>query len=91
MSVKVYTEIGQAGIAEGADRPGLMEYGYGQYVNAFVYDTELAVPEQGIDGSCGMYATERVAFDADAETISKARRRARDRARYRYLRDKENI
>jgi hypothetical protein len=84
MAVKTYTRIQKTGIAEGTD-PTMMAYGYGLYVNAFVVDTDFEVPEAGIDGEQGIYATECIPFDADKDRISRARRRVRQNARNRYL------
>ena len=86
--VHTFTKIEKRGISEG--NPGMMEYGYGQYVNAYVQDHDFYFPSEGLNGVMGMYATERVPFDADQERISKARKLARDRARQRYLREKAN-
>ena len=89
--IKVYTKVEDRGISEFQPASGAsLEWGYGQYVNAYIIDTEWACPE--IEGAeeMGMYATERVPFDADQERISKARKLARDRARQRYLREKAN-
>ena len=90
MAIKIYTKIQEQGIAEGHPQSGMMEYGYGQYVNAFVIDTEFQI-DGADDGNMGMYATERVSFDASDEQISRARRRARDRARGRYRRERAAI
>ena len=91
MTVKTYTKIQGLGIAEWHPQKGMMEHGYGLYVNAYVVDTEFDMPELEADASMGMYATERVPFDASAATISKARKRARERARARYIREKESV
>jgi len=88
MAFKVYTKIQECGIAEDHPESGMMEYGYGKYVNAFIVDAEWIFPGIiGADGEMGMYATERISRDASQATISKARRRARERARYRYARE----
>ena len=86
--VHTFTKVEKWGISEG--NPGLREWGYGQYINAYVQDHDFYLPSAGQDGVMGVYATERVAFDADQATISKARKLARDRARQRYLREKES-
>lgn len=89
MTITVYTKIQQQGIAEGHPDKGMMEYGYGQYVNAYVTDDDFSIPGDPWNrGMQGLYATERVPLDADQATISRARKRARERARARYLRAK---
>lgn len=89
MSISVHTLIQQQGIAEGHQDRGMMEYGYGLYVNAYVTDDELSIPgDPWNNGQMGLYATERVPFYASQEQITKARKLARDRARQRYLREK---
>lgn len=86
MAISIHTEIEKQGLI---DPPlegdsATMEWGYGLYVNAYVYDSLFAVP--GIsDGGLGIYATERIPFDHDQATLSRARKRARERARHRYL------
>ena len=88
MAFKVYTKIQECGIAEDEPKGGAtMEYGYGKYVNAYILDEDWAIPEIKDSGEMGMYATERISRDASQATISKARRRARERARYRYARE----
>jgi len=79
-AIKTYTRI---------EKDNRQEFGYGLYVNAYVVDTDLAVPEAGIDGECGLYASECVPFDADDARISRARRRVRQNARRRYEREQE--
>jgi hypothetical protein len=86
MTIKVYTKLQEQGISEG--NPGMMEYGYGLYVNAFVIDTDFENEDLGLSGECGMYATEKVSFEASDATIARARKRARERARHRYIKDK---
>lgn len=89
MAISVYTAIQKQGMAEGHPQKGMMEYGYGQYVNAYVSDDDFSIPgDPWNNGAMGLYATERVPFDADRATISKARKLARDRARQRYLRER---
>ena len=92
MTISVYTVIQKQGIAEGHPEKGMMEYGYGQYVNAYVKDSDFDMSELGANASMmGLYATERVPFDADQKRITKARKLARDRARQRYLRERASV
>ena len=89
--VHTFTKVEKWGLAEGHPEKGLREWGYGQYVNAYVQDHDFYNPSLGLDGIMGVYATERVPFDADQKRITRARKLARDRARQRYLRERASV
>ena len=89
MTISVKTKVENMGMIDPPLGCATMEWGYGLYVNAYVSDTSYEIP--GVENSrgCGLYATERVPFNCDPVIISRARKRARDRARRRYIREKE--
>ena len=87
--VHTFTKVEKWGIAEG--QPGMREFGYGLYVNAYIQDHDFYSPGDGLNGIMGVYATERVPLDAEPSRISRARKLARDRARQRYIREQEKL
>ena len=87
MAIKTYTKIEDQGMVDPPLPQGgaTGEYGYGQYVNAYVIDTEYQFEDVADSGEMGLYATERVPFDASDKRISKASKLACQRARRRYI------
>ena len=58
------------------------EYGYGQYVNGYVKDSEF--------GEMGIYASECLSFHPTEQEIFAASGRVRASARRRYLKDRDS-
>ena len=88
--IRVKTKLEDRGLIEPRPQEGgaEMEYGYGVYVNAYVYDDECGIDD---DEPMGLYATERIGRQDqyDPVILAAAKRRARQRARYRYVREKQ--
>ncbi len=75
--IKTYTKV---------EKNNRQEYGYGQYVNAYVVDNDL-----NDNAEMGLWASECMSFDATSDQISRSRRRVRQNARNAYQRDLDSI